>query len=113
MKRFEYPDSPEEKLIEKIHNIEVEDNFRWLEELDAENVKEWVKAQNSFTDMHIPKELVERYEHELRDLVYYSREGPRKVRGTKEFYSKVGKEDDLFIIMMKDQASDEEKVIIA
>ena len=112
MKSFEYPKTSEEKLIEKIHDVEVEDNFRWLEGLESEKVREWVNNQNNFTDKHIPKELVERYKQELKDLIYYAREGTRKVRGTKEFYQKSGKTDDLFIIMMKDLISNEETVIV-
>ncbi len=112
MKLFEYPETPEEKNVEKIHNVEVEDNYRWLEELESDKVKEWVKVQNQFTDQHIPKELVERYKQELKDLIYYTREGPRKVRGSKEFYQKYGKEDDLFVIVMKDLISNEETVIV-
>jgi prolyl oligopeptidase len=112
MKQFEYPETSEEKLTEEIHDVEVEDNFRWLEELESEKVKEWVKVQNNFTDEHIPKELVEKYKRELKDFIYYEREGPRKVRGNKEFYYKVGKADDLFVIIMKDLVSKEEKIII-
>ncbi len=112
MEPFEYPKTSEEKLIEKIHDVEVEDNFRWLEELESEKVREWVNNQNNFTDKHISKELVERYKQELKDLIYYSREGTRKVRGTKEFYHKSGKTDDLFIIIMKDLISNEETVIV-
>ena len=112
MKFFEYPETSEEKLIEKIHDVEVEDNFRWLEELESDKVKEWIKVQNHFTDKHIPMELVERYKQELKNLIYYTREGPRKVRGTKEFFHRIGKMDDLNVIIMKDMETNEEKVIV-
>ncbi len=112
MQSFGYPETPEEKFSEKIHDLEVEDNFRWLEELESDKVKEWVKVQNHFTDQQIPKELVEKYKQELKNLIYYTRENPRKIRGTKEFYQKSRKEDNLSVIVMKDSTSNEETVLV-
>jgi prolyl oligopeptidase len=112
MKIFDYPPSAEEKDIEVLHGVEVEDNYKWLEDLESEDVKKWVKAQNIFTDQHIPKKLVEEYSEELRNFVYYTREGPRKVRGAKEFFYKFGKDEELVIIMMKDLDTKEKTVLI-
>ena len=112
MKGFEYPETKEERLIEKIHGIEVEDDFRWLEELENERVKKWVKKQNDFTDHHIPKELIDNYKEELKEFLSYEREGPRKVFGNKEFYYHVAKEDNLFTIRVKDLETGKETKVV-
>ena len=112
MKLYEYPYSPEKKEVEKIHGVEIEDNYKWLENLDSEDVKKWVKIQNAFTDQHIPKKLIDKYAEELKDFVYYTREGSRQVRGTKEFYYRVGKEEELYTIIMKDLKSNQEMVLV-
>ena len=112
MKVFEYPTTVEKKVIDVIHGVEVEDNYKWLENLENDEVKKWIKSQNFFTDQQIPKNLVEKFSTELKDFIYHEREGPRKIRGSKEFYYTIGKDDELYAIKMKDLISKKEIILI-
>jgi prolyl oligopeptidase len=44
-----YPSTRSEKVVEKIHGVEVADPFRWLEDADNSEVKEWTEKQNDYT----------------------------------------------------------------
>src|SRR5437868_2562133 len=44
-----YPPSRIDKVVDKIHGVEVTDPYRWLEDGEAKEVKEWVDKQNAYT----------------------------------------------------------------
>jgi prolyl oligopeptidase len=44
---FEYPQSPKRPVSEEFHGVTVVDDYRWLEDDTAAEVKEWVAAQNA------------------------------------------------------------------
>ncbi len=112
MKVYEYPETVEEEFSEKIHGTVVKDNFRWLEELDTERVKKWVESQNKFTNHQLPKQLVEKYKKELKDFIYFETESPWIIRGSKAFYIKKGKEEELFRVIMKNLETNDEKILL-
>jgi prolyl oligopeptidase len=47
--RFEYPPSPKIDHVDHLHGVEVADPYRWLEEIDSEQTRNWIKAQNQLT----------------------------------------------------------------
>ena len=44
-----YPPTPPEPLVETLHDTEVADPYRWLEDADSPRVQEWTDRQNEFT----------------------------------------------------------------
>jgi prolyl oligopeptidase len=44
-----YPESHRTDEVEILHGVEVRDPYRWLEELDSEQVRAWITAQNGVT----------------------------------------------------------------
>lgn len=46
---IQYPKSRKDDLVEWIHGHQVPDPFRWMEDLDSEDVREWIAAQNKLT----------------------------------------------------------------
>src|SRR2546425_2260166 len=46
---FPYPGTKVENVIEIIHGVQIADPYRWLEEADNPQVREWVEKQNNFT----------------------------------------------------------------
>ena len=44
-----YPPTPRVEQIDEYFGVAVADPYRWLEELDSEQTREWVEAQNDYT----------------------------------------------------------------
>jgi prolyl oligopeptidase len=43
------PPTRKQKVIDKLHGVEVTDSYRWLEDAGSKEVQEWVAAQNKYT----------------------------------------------------------------
>src|SRR6266446_3648602 len=47
--KMTYPPSKVDPVMETIHGVQIADPYRWLEEADNPQVREWVEKQNNFT----------------------------------------------------------------
>lgn len=48
-----YPETRKDNVVEKIHNRDVADPYRWLEDDRSEATAAWVKSQNAVTDKYM------------------------------------------------------------
>jgi prolyl oligopeptidase len=48
-----YPHSDRGPVVETLHGVRVADPYRWLEDPDSAQTKDWVAAQNAVTDVHL------------------------------------------------------------
>ncbi len=48
-KQLAYPNSPKQPIREKIHGIEIVDDYRWLEDTSTEQTKNWIEKQNKLS----------------------------------------------------------------
>jgi prolyl oligopeptidase len=48
-KSSSYPPTKVDKVIDKIHGVEVADPYRWLEDAKSPEVEKWVEKQNNYT----------------------------------------------------------------
>ncbi len=46
---FKYPQTRKQDLVEKLHGQDVPDPYRWMEDLDSDEIKDWIDAQNEVT----------------------------------------------------------------
>ena len=46
---MDYPESKRVNVVETLHGVEIADPYRWLEELDSPETREWIDAQNELT----------------------------------------------------------------
>ncbi len=86
--RLTYPETRKVDVVETLHGVEVADPYRWLEDLDGEETKAWIEAQNKLTFSfleQIPKRQV--IENRLTKIWNFERFGAPFKRGGRYFYS--------------------------
>jgi len=86
---LDYPNSHPTTLTEKIHGIEVSDPYRWLEDLNSEQTRKWIAAQNEITEAYL-ESIPGRGELEshLTELWNVERYGTPFLEGERYFFSK-------------------------
>jgi len=51
--RIDYPAARVVNQTDTYHGVDVRDPYRWLEDLEAEETRQWVEAQNAVTDCYL------------------------------------------------------------
>lgn len=86
---LKYPTTRKMDLVETLHGVEVPDPYRWLEEMDSPEVKDWVERQNKVTFAYlrtIPGR--DRIRKRLTELWNYERYGIPFKEGGRYFFTK-------------------------
>jgi prolyl oligopeptidase len=110
------PPPPETRtvdVVDELHGVQVADPYRWLEDQQAPETREWIEQQNSYTD-----EILEQVpgQDELRRLVTQmiktdSVSVPRE-RGGRYFYSKRAADEEQSSIWMRSGLEGAEQLLI-
>jgi len=50
---IKYPPARSEKTVENLHGIPVPDPYRWMEDIDSEETRTWIDAQNQLTQRYL------------------------------------------------------------
>ena len=86
---MQYPHSKTVAHVDRYHGVEVADPYRWLEDLDSEETKAWIEAQNqlSFSFLEdIPQRAA--LKQRLERLWNYEKYGIPSQKGDRYFYFK-------------------------
>ncbi|GIV02256.1 MAG: prolyl endopeptidase [Fimbriimonadales bacterium] len=84
-----YPTTKKVNVVETLHGVQVADPYRWLEEMDSPEVKDWVRRQNELTFAYlrsIPGR--DRIRKRLTELWNYERYGIPFKEGGRYFFTK-------------------------
>lgn len=84
-----YPETRRGDVVEELHGVRIADPFRWLEDLDSEETRAWVREQNALTFSYlrgIPQR--EPLRRRLEKLWNYERFGAPTRRGSRQFWFK-------------------------
>jgi prolyl oligopeptidase len=85
---FDYPETRRADQSDVLHGVRVEDPYRWLEETDSPETRQWIAAQNALTQHYlasIPQR--EAIRTRLTELWNQPRFGVPKRRGSSYFYT--------------------------
>jgi prolyl oligopeptidase len=86
--RFDYPQTRQVDVSDDYHGTKVADPYRWLEDLDAEETAEWVKAENKITFGYLESiPAREPIRQRLTALWDYEKYGIPSAKGGTYFYS--------------------------
>jgi len=83
-----YPVSKTVDQVDEVHGVKIPDPFRWLEDVDAQETKDWVGAQNQITFDFLTK-LPKRdaIKERLKELFNYPRFSLPSKQGGRYFYT--------------------------
>lgn len=87
--KVEYPKPRKVDQVDDYHGTKVTDSFRWLEDPDSPESREWINAENKITDAYL-EQIPERQiiKDRLTKLWNYERYSAPFKRGNNYFYSK-------------------------
>ncbi len=88
-KKFEYPATRHEDVVDDYHGVKVTDPFRWLEDDNAEETLKWVEAQNKVTFAYLEQiPARERIRNRLTELWNFEKYSLPFKEGGRYFYFK-------------------------
>ena len=79
--RLDYPDTPRGDVEDDYHGHRVDDPYRWMEALEAPEIKAWIDAQNRVTSRYLDSlPLREQFRTRITELWNYPK---RRCRSSK------------------------------
>jgi len=107
------PETRKENVTETIQGVEVTDPFRWLEDGDNPETREWIKAQNEYTDTVINSlPSREKLKSRITRLMRIERVGSPVVRNGRYFFHKRKSQQELSVICMRKGLKEKDQVLI-
>ncbi|MCG8331336.1 MAG: prolyl oligopeptidase family serine peptidase [Chitinophagales bacterium] len=111
--KLDYPTTEKGEVVDEYHGQTVDDPYRWLEIDTAENVKEWVKAENEVTFGYLEQiPFREAIRQRLEKLLNYERYSAPFQEGKYTYFSKNDGLQDQSVIYRQENADDEPKVFL-
>jgi prolyl oligopeptidase len=94
-RKYSYPSSRVDRVVEKLHGVEIADPYRWLEDGNNPEVKEWVTRQNVLTrsvlDQVLGRTVIQRRLETLMEIGTLGTPLPR--RGRYFYTRRIGKQN--------------------
>ena len=83
-----YPETRTENLVENIHGHAIPDPYRWMEDLESDEIKTWIQAQNQLTNGYLETAPVrEKIQARMLELWDYEKYSPPFKRGGRYFFT--------------------------
>lgn len=110
---FDYPEARKDTIVEVYHDTTIADPYRWLENPDSEETKQWVEAQNKITYPYL-NQLTHReaIKNRLTELWDYPRYGVTAKYGGKYFYMYNNGLQNQSVLYVQDAIEGEARVLI-
>jgi hypothetical protein len=111
--RYNYPPTRAEDLIEDLHGVQVPDPYRWMEDLESAELRQWIEAQNTLTfDLLDSSPLRSEIRERMTALWNYEKYSPPAKKAGRYFYFyNDGLQNQSVLYWMAD-LEDEPKVLI-
>ncbi|MDA0327691.1 MAG: prolyl oligopeptidase family serine peptidase [Gemmatimonadetes bacterium] len=89
------PDSRREPVIDVVHGVTFQDDYRWLEDQDSDETREWIVRQNAYAEGIVGEsELRDHFRTRLRELTDLPDVGATRRAGGFEYFTmrRIGEE---------------------
>jgi prolyl oligopeptidase len=112
-KRLAYPPAPKVDQVDEYHGVLVKDPYRWLEDVDSEQTRAWVAAENELTFGYLEKiPARERIRQRLTELWDYPRYSPPEREGDRLFFDKNDGLQAQSVLYVQDPGAAEPRVLL-
>jgi len=109
----EPPETKRDDVVDTIHGVAIADPYRWLEDQECPETREWLEKQNEYTISFLDKvKAKDRIEQRYNELLKVDFTSIPSERGNRYFFSKRGAEQELSIICMRESVDGENIVLI-
>jgi prolyl oligopeptidase len=111
--KLSYPQAQKVDVIDDYHGTKIADPYRWMEDLDAKEVTEWVGSQNKLTSGYLERlPLREHFRKRITELWNYPKTSLPFRRGGRLFYSKNSGLQRQSPVYMRENLDSEPKLVI-
>jgi len=105
MKNLIYPESKQVDVVDDYNGVKVADPYRWLENLDSEETRDWVQRQVAFTENYfknVPER--EKFRKQLKKVWDYERvSAPTKVGDKYAYWKNDGLQNQAVLYVTDDR----------
>src|SRR3989338_11312921 len=99
---MDYPKTKKVEIVENISGVEITDHYRWLEDSDLEETKNWIKYQNEIVDKELKDKGFNIFLEELvKDFKFTNFTNPYPVNN-RYFYKERQPDEDQMVLYYKD-----------
>ena len=110
---FVYPEAQKVDQVDDYHGTQVADPYRWLEDVDSDETKAWVEAENAVTFRYLESiPARERIKNRLTELWDYPKYGAPFREGERYFFSKNDGLQNQSVIYVQEGLDGEPRVLI-
>jgi prolyl oligopeptidase len=112
-KMFNYPKPKKVEQVDEYHGMKIADPYRWLENPDAPESRQWIEAQNKITFDYLGKiPEREKIRQRLTELWNYEKYSAPFKRGNYYFYSKNDGLQNQSVLYVAKSVNDPGKVLL-
>jgi len=100
-------------VVDTLHGVAIPDPYRWLEDQEAADTREWIDAQNAYTESlldQVPGR--DKLKPRLTELMKIDVVNAPIARAGRYFFSKRLQDQDLFVIYLREGFDGEDQVLI-
>lgn len=111
--RPEYPDARRDDLVETLHGTKVADPYRWLEDVDSKETREWIEKQNEISEHYFSgtggRDWIR---DKVKNLWEYDKYSIPRQAGGRLFYTRKTGLQNQGVLYWKEDVPDAEPVVL-
>jgi prolyl oligopeptidase len=110
---LKYPQTRTENLVEVHHGQPIPDPYRWMEDLETDEIREWIEAQNALTFSVLESSpLREKIRSRMTELWDYEKVSPPSKRGGRYFFFHNDGLQNQDVLYWMESLTDEPRVLL-